>query len=74
MMEWRHTCESSIRINAQMNGRSKAQIHATRQGQQHLEQELWSLNIAVLNGNLSSKDAAFKIQNGFSQWFKPQNK
>ncbi|MFZ6654807.1 extracellular solute-binding protein [Undibacterium sp. TJN19] len=64
MMEWRTTCESSIRVNAQILNR----------GQPSMEQELWNVNALVLNGNLSGKNAAAKIQNGFSTWYKPERK
>ncbi|MBC3916727.1 carbohydrate ABC transporter substrate-binding protein [Undibacterium sp. CY18W] len=64
MMEWRTACESSIRVNAQILNR----------GQPSLEQELWSVNADVLNGNLSGKDAASRIQNGLSASYKSLRK
>lgn len=64
MVQWRNNCESTMRINAQILSR----------GLPNMENELWSVNAQVLNGNLTSKDAALQIQNGFASWYKPQRK
>jgi raffinose/stachyose/melibiose transport system substrate-binding protein len=62
--EWRTTCASTIRFNAQVLNR----------GQPSMESELWNVNAQVLNGKLAPKDAAAKLQNGFAKWYKPQQK
>ncbi|OFA05036.1 ABC transporter substrate-binding protein [Duganella sp. HH101] len=64
MAEWRSTCASTIRFNAQVLNR----------GQPSMESELWNVNAQVLNGKLAPKDAAAKLQNGFAKWYKPQQK
>jgi len=64
MAEWRSTCASTIRFNAQVLNR----------GQPSMESELWNINAQVLNGKLAPKDAAAKLQNGFAKWYKPQQK
>ncbi len=53
MMEWRTACESSIRVNAQILNR----------GQPSMEQELWNVNADLLNGTVTGKEAAARIQN-----------
>jgi len=64
MAEWRGSCASTIRFNAQVLNR----------GQPSMESELWNVNSQVLNGKLAPKDAAAKLQNGFAKWYKPQQK
>ncbi|ELX09736.1 sugar ABC transport system substrate protein [Janthinobacterium sp. HH01] len=64
MAEWRSSCASTIRFNAQVLNR----------GQPSMESELWNINAQVLNGKLAPKDAATKLQNGFAKWYKPQQK
>jgi len=64
MAEWRGSCASTIRFNAQVLNR----------GQPSMESELWNVNAQVLNGKLAPKDAATKLQNGFAKWYKPQQK
>jgi raffinose/stachyose/melibiose transport system substrate-binding protein len=64
MAEWRNTCASTIRFNAQVLNR----------GQPSMERELWHVNAEVLNGNLSPKDAAARLQNGFAKWYTPPQK
>jgi len=64
MAEWRGSCASTIRFNAQVLNR----------GQPSMESELWNVNAQVLNGKLAPKDAAAKLQNGFAKWYKPQQK
>jgi raffinose/stachyose/melibiose transport system substrate-binding protein len=64
MAEWRNSCASTIRFNAQVLNR----------GQPSMESELWNVNAQVLNGKLAPKDAAAKLQNGFAKWYKPQQK
>ncbi|MET3132956.1 raffinose/stachyose/melibiose transport system substrate-binding protein [Oxalobacteraceae bacterium GrIS 1.11] len=62
MLDWRASCASTIRLNAQVLNR----------GEPSMENELWNVNAQVLNGKLSGKDAAGKIQAGFAKWYKPQ--
>ncbi|MRW87140.1 extracellular solute-binding protein [Pseudoduganella sp. FT26W] len=64
MAEWRNSCASTIRFNAQVLNR----------GQPSMESELWSINAQVLNGSLAPKEAAARLQNGFAKWYKPQQK
>ncbi|MYM24445.1 extracellular solute-binding protein [Duganella sp. FT135W] len=64
MAEWRNSCASTIRFNAQVLNR----------GQPSMESELWNINSQVLNGKLAPKDAAIRLQNGFAKWYKPQQK
>jgi raffinose/stachyose/melibiose transport system substrate-binding protein len=64
MAEWRNSCASTIRFNAQVLNR----------GQPSMESELWNINAQVLNGKLAPKDAAARLQNGFAKWYKPQKK
>ncbi|MQQ99757.1 ABC transporter substrate-binding protein [Glaciimonas soli] len=62
MIDWRKSCASTIRLNAQILNR----------GTPSMENELWNVNAQVLNGKLAPKDAAAKIQTGFAKWYKPQ--
>jgi raffinose/stachyose/melibiose transport system substrate-binding protein len=64
MIEWRSTCSSTIRVNAQFLNR----------GEPSMENQLWNVNAQVLNGKLSGKEAAAKIQSGFEKSYKPQQK
>lgn len=64
MAAWRTSCATTFRLNAQFLNR----------GQPNMEQELWSVNAQVLNGKLTARDAAARIQNGFAKWYKPQQK
>jgi raffinose/stachyose/melibiose transport system substrate-binding protein len=64
MVEWRASCASTIRLNAQVLNR----------GTPSMENELWNVNAQLLNGKLAPKDAAAKIQAGFAKWYAPQQK
>nr|WP_314547236.1 ABC transporter substrate-binding protein [uncultured Massilia sp.] len=64
MADWRASCASTIRFNAQVLNR----------GQPSMESELWTVNAQVLNGSLAPKDAAARLQEGFARWYKPQQK
>jgi raffinose/stachyose/melibiose transport system substrate-binding protein len=64
MAAWRNSCETTFRLNAQFLNR----------GWPGMEQELWAVNAQVLNGTLSAKDAAARMQQGFARWYKPQQK
>ncbi len=62
MLDWRKSCGSTIRLNAQVLNR----------GEPNMETELWNVNSQVLNGKLAPKAAAQQIQAGFAKWYKPQ--
>lgn len=62
MLDWRKSCGSTIRLNAQVLNR----------GEPNMETELWNVNSQVLNGKLAPKAAAQQIQTGFAKWYKPQ--
>jgi raffinose/stachyose/melibiose transport system substrate-binding protein len=62
MLEWRTSCASTIRLNAQVMNR----------GYPSMENEMWVVNARVLNGKLSASDAAEQIQSGFAKWYPPQ--
>ncbi|WP_348945874.1 ABC transporter substrate-binding protein [Chitinibacter sp. FCG-7] len=64
MLDWRKSCGSTIRLNAQIMNR----------GEPAMENELWNVSSQVLNGKMAPKDAAAKIQTGFAKWHKPQQK
>ncbi|KAF0813957.1 Multiple sugar-binding protein [Andreprevotia sp. IGB-42] len=61
MLDWRKSCASTIRLNAQILNR----------GEPNMENELWNVNAQVLNGKMTGKDAAARIQTGLSKWYKP---
>jgi raffinose/stachyose/melibiose transport system substrate-binding protein len=61
MIAWRAQCKSTIRLNAQIMSR----------GEPSMENELWTVNSQVLNGKLSPKDAAQRVQAGFAKWYTP---
>jgi raffinose/stachyose/melibiose transport system substrate-binding protein len=62
MMEWRSSCESTIRIDAQILNSAQAKW----------QKELWKVNAQVLNGTIRPRDAALKIHNAYLTWFKPR--
>ncbi len=61
MLGWRNQCKSTIRLNAQIMNR----------GTPSMENELWTVNSQVLNGKMTPKDAAERIQGGFAKWYTP---
>lgn len=62
MLDWRQSCASTIRINAQVLNR----------GTPTMENELWNVSSQVIGGKLAPKDAAARIQAGFARWYQPQ--
>lgn len=64
MLEWRSSCASTIRLNAQVLNR----------GTPSMENELWNVNAQLLNGKMTPKDAAARIQAGLAKWHAPQQK
>jgi raffinose/stachyose/melibiose transport system substrate-binding protein len=61
MNSWSTQCKSTIRLNAQIMNR----------GTPSMENALWNVGSRVMNLQLSPKDAATQIQNGFASWYKP---
>jgi raffinose/stachyose/melibiose transport system substrate-binding protein len=64
MAAWRTNCKSTIRVNAQVLNRGKPSMEA----------ELWAVNSQLLNGKLSAREAAARIQDGFASWYPPQQR
>jgi len=62
MINWRKSCSSTIRVNSQILNR----------GTPSMENEMWNVNVQVLNGKMTPLEAATKIQTGFAKWYKPQ--
>jgi raffinose/stachyose/melibiose transport system substrate-binding protein len=64
MASWRKSCATTFRLNSQFLNR----------GWPSMESELWAVNAQLLNGTMSAKDAATRLQKGFAQWYKPAQK
>jgi raffinose/stachyose/melibiose transport system substrate-binding protein len=64
MVEWRNSCASTVRLNAQV-------LH---RGQPSMESVLWSVNAEVLNGSLAPQQAAARLKSDFDRWYKPARK
>jgi raffinose/stachyose/melibiose transport system substrate-binding protein len=60
-LSWRGECESTIRNSYQILSR----------GEPNLENELWRVSAAVINGSLTPEQAAQEIQTGLDGWYKP---
>ncbi|MFM8322572.1 MAG: ABC transporter substrate-binding protein [Chloroflexota bacterium] len=60
-LSWRQTCKSTIRNSYQILSR----------GEPNLENELWRVSAAVINGTLTPEQAAQEIQAGLDKWYKP---
>ena len=61
-LSWRGQCKSTIRNSYQILSR----------GEPNLENELWRVSAAVINGTLTPEAAAKEIQDGLDKWYKPQ--
>jgi raffinose/stachyose/melibiose transport system substrate-binding protein len=61
-VDWRNSCESTIRNSYQILSR----------GEPNLENELWGVSAQVINGALSPEAAAQQIQEGLEKWYEPQ--
>jgi raffinose/stachyose/melibiose transport system substrate-binding protein len=61
MVEWRNSCASTVRLNAQV-------LH---RGQPSMESVLWRVNADVLKGTLAPEPAAAQLQRDFDRWYKP---
>jgi len=60
-MSWRGQCKSTIRNSYQILSR----------GEPNLENELWRVSAAVINGTLTPENGAKEIQDGLDKWYKP---
>ena len=60
-LSWRTKCRSTIRNASQILSR----------GDPSLENELWRVTAAVLNGTLTPAQAGQEVQTGLEKWFKP---
>jgi raffinose/stachyose/melibiose transport system substrate-binding protein len=65
-VDLRQSCKSTIRNSYQILSRGD-----TTKGQKNLENELWRVTAAVVNGTLAPAAAAKEIQTGLDQWYKP---
>jgi raffinose/stachyose/melibiose transport system substrate-binding protein len=64
-LSWRATCKSTIRNSYQILSRG------SDFGAPNLENELWSVSAAVINGSQTPEQAAAQIQAGLDKWYKP---
>jgi raffinose/stachyose/melibiose transport system substrate-binding protein len=60
-MSWREPCEETIRNSYQILSR----------GEPNLENELWRVSAAVINGTMTPEEAAQVIQDGLDSWYTP---
>jgi raffinose/stachyose/melibiose transport system substrate-binding protein len=60
-LNWRTKCRSTIRNASQILSR----------GDPSLENELWRVTAAVLNGTLTPAQAGQEVQTGLEKWYKP---
>jgi raffinose/stachyose/melibiose transport system substrate-binding protein len=60
-LSWRQECQSTIRNSYQILSR----------GEPNLENELWRVSAAVINGTLTPEQAGQEIQAGLDSWYKP---
>ena len=58
---WRQQCSSTIRNSYQILSR----------GTPNLENELWRVSAAVMNGTMTPEQAGKEIQDGMDKWYKP---
>ncbi len=63
-VSWRGKCKSTIRPTYQILSRGKP----------NLETEMGAVSAAVINGKLTPKQAAERLQKGLESWYKPQQK
>jgi len=61
-LSWREPCEETIRNSYQILSR----------GEPNLENELWRVSAAVINGTLTPEEAAQEIQDGLDKWYTPE--
>lgn len=60
-LSWRDTCQSTIRNSYQILSR----------GEPNLENELWRVSAAVINGTLTPEQAGQEIEDGLAKWYAP---
>jgi raffinose/stachyose/melibiose transport system substrate-binding protein len=60
-LSWRQDCEETIRNSYQILSR----------GEPNLENELWRVSAAVMNGSLTPEQAAEEVQTGLESWYTP---
>lgn len=60
-VDLRKTCQSTIRNSYQILSR----------GTPNLENELWAVSAAVINGTLTPADGAKRLQDGLDSWYHP---
>jgi raffinose/stachyose/melibiose transport system substrate-binding protein len=60
-VDLRKTCKSTIRNSYQILSR----------GEPNLENELWAVSAAVINGTLTPEAGAKRLQDGLDKWYKP---
>jgi raffinose/stachyose/melibiose transport system substrate-binding protein len=61
-LDWRSQCDGSIRSSYQILSR----------GEPNLENELWRVSAAVINGDLTAQEGADELQAGLEAWYEPQ--
>jgi raffinose/stachyose/melibiose transport system substrate-binding protein len=59
-LSWRESCEETIRNSYQILSR----------GEPNLENELWRVSAAVMNGSMTPEQAGQEIQAGLDKWYK----
>ena len=60
-LSWRQQCEPTIRNSYQILSR----------GEPNLENELWRVSAAVMNGSMTPEQAGQEVQAGLDSWYKP---
>lgn len=64
-LSWRSTCKSTIRNSYQILSRGD------QHGAPNLENDLWQVSAAVINGTMTPEAAAKQVQAGLDKWYKP---
>lgn len=60
-VDWRKECQSTIRSSYQILSR----------GTPNLENEMWGVSAAVINGTMTPEGGAKQLQDGLESWYKP---
>lgn len=63
-LSWRGTCKSTIRNSYQILSRGD------QHGAPNLENELWQVSAAVINGDMTPEAAGKQVQAGLDKWYK----
>jgi raffinose/stachyose/melibiose transport system substrate-binding protein len=63
-VSWRKTCKTTIRNSYQILSR----------GTPNLENELWLVSAAVMNGKMTPEQATQRLQKGLDRWYHPKKK